>query len=102
MVPVVVARQGPGGWIEMMARLGRVELPSRPGRNWNVSMATRPPGVSMVVRAQAIRQGGPGGMLNGIPKASVLGVLGARWTVTTFVALVVTVTMPSGVCTASG
>lgn len=50
VVPLVRARQGPGGWMEMMARFGNAKRFGEPGGVWNVSMMTRPPLVSMVVR----------------------------------------------------
>src|SRR5665213_3275760 len=45
---------------------------------------------------------GPGGYANRTPTTRVFGEIGSRCTVTTFVALAVTVTKPSGVCTVSG
>jgi hypothetical protein len=51
VVPIVRARQGPGGWIEMIARLGSANRLAEPGGVWNVSIVTRPPLVSIVVRA---------------------------------------------------
>jgi len=50
VVPLVVARHGLGGWIEMIARFGRAVRPGGPGGIWKVSMLTRPPAVSMDVR----------------------------------------------------
>ncbi len=49
--PLVPARQGLGGWIEMIARFGNVNRLGGPGGYCNVSMMTRPPLVAMVVRA---------------------------------------------------
>ena len=82
VVPMVRARHGFGGWIEMIARLGRVNR----GGNAIVSIATTPPAVSMVVRLQPPGQpdtSTPGGRVNGTPITKVFGATGSRWTVTT-------------------
>ena len=50
VVPVVSARQGLGGWIEMIARLRKAQRKGGPGGIMKVSMVTNPPVVSRDVR----------------------------------------------------
>jgi len=104
VVPVVLTRHGPGGWMEMIATLGNLSRAGGPGGTTMVSIETSPPGVSMFVREHPPGQLGshPTGKVNGTPMTTVLGEVGASWTLTTSVGLTVTVTGPSGVCTLSG
>jgi hypothetical protein len=51
VVPRVVARQGPGGWIEMIARFGSARRVGGPGGNAKVWMSSKPPAVSIDVCA---------------------------------------------------
>ena len=102
VVPTVRTRHGLGGWIEMIARLGKAKRLGGPGGIWIVSIMTRPPAVSMVVRVHPPGQAAtkaPAGIVNGTPTTKVLGVIGSRCTLTTFATLTVTVTKPSGVWT---
>src|ERR1022692_963702 len=86
--------------MDTIARFGRA---NRLGGVSSVSMSTSPPAVVTIVRAYPGSDGGPGGKVNGIPKTTVVPApVGVSCTVTTFAALTVTVTGPSGVCTVSG
>jgi hypothetical protein len=84
----------------MIARFGRVGNGGGPADERIVSMLMVPAvAVWIVVRVYPGNAGGPGGMANGTPKTRVFGFVGVRWTVTTLVGVVVTVTVPSGVWT---
>src|SRR5258708_38219995 len=102
VVRLVRARQGPGGWMETIARSGRASQFAAPGGGRNVSTFTTPPAVVMLVRAYPGSPGGPGGMASGGPSTRVVGAVGGSGTVTTFAALAATGTGPSGVFTQSG
>src|SRR5258708_3644914 len=101
VVPLVLTRHGPGGGVETTAKVRRANPAGGPGGTRNVSTFTTPPAVVILVRVYPGSPGGPGGTANGIPKTRVFGTVGVSCTVTTFSALTVTVTGPSGVCTVS-